>query len=107
MSVTQAEFIEHLVVSGAVMLAALAVAAYVRFRHDVGHRVFLRLILGWVMAVGAVAILSMTAKVTERRCPRNPIEWCRFNDNIPLIATVVFLYVCACLVRSFFLHFNR
>lgn len=107
MSVTRAEFIEHIVVSGSVMLVALAIAAYVRFRFDVGHRAFIRLAIGWFVAVGAVALLSLTAKITERRCPRDPVEWCRFNDNIPLIATVVFIYVGACLVRSFFLHFNR
>ena len=105
--VSRAEFLQHVIVYGAMMAAALGVVAYVRYRYDVGHRVFRRLALAWAASIVGVVVLSLTSKVTTTRCTRDPSEFCRYNDNIPFMATLVFLFFCTCLTRAFFLHFNR
>ena len=105
--VTLAEFLQHVLVSTGVMSLGVAVMAYVRFRYDVGHRTFKRT-LGWFAAsVALVAVLSRTATVTERRCTRDLLEFCRYNDNIPFMVVVVFLFLAGCGIRAFFLHFSR
>jgi beta-lactamase regulating signal transducer with metallopeptidase domain len=105
--VTQAEFFEHLLWSGGIMVVALGVAAYVRYRYDAEHKNFRRIAIWFVVSLAAVAGLSLTADVTETRCTRDPSEFCRYNNNIPFIATVVTLYVAITLGRAFFMHFNR
>jgi len=105
--VTRAEFLEHILVSGIIMAVALGIAAYVRFRYDIGHRVFRHLSAAWAISIGVVMVLSLTSDVTTTRCQSDPSQYCRYIDNIPFIATLVFFYVCTCLVRAFFLHFNR
>ena len=105
--VTAAEFAEHLLVSGAVMGLGLAVVAFVRFKCGVGERVFRRLTTGYVLCLGLVAALSLTSNVTERRCTRDLLEFCRYNDGVPFMAVLVFVFFVTCLLRAFFLHFNR
>ncbi|MGB1504548.1 MAG: hypothetical protein ACPHDT_03585 [Acidimicrobiales bacterium] len=105
--VTRAEFLEHVLWSGGVMVIALGIAAYVRYRYNVGHKKFRRIAIWFVVSLAAVAGLSLTADVTETRCTRDPSEFCRYNDNIPFIATVVFAYVVVTSGRAFFMHFNR
>ncbi len=89
------------------MIVALAVVSYVRFRYDVDHKKFRNIAIWFGVSLAVVASLSLTADVTETRCTRNPTEFCRYNDNIPLIATVVMAYVVITLGRAFFMHFNR
>lgn len=105
--VTLGEFVEHVAWSGGIMLVALGAAAYVRFRYDVGHKKFIRISVWFAASLGAVIALSLTADVTTTRCTRDPSQFCRYNDNIPFIATVVLLYVIITLGRAFFMHFNR
>ena len=64
-------------------------------------------LVGFVMCFAAGMVLSLTSDVTTTRCQRDPSQYCRYIDNIPFIATLVFFYVCTCLVRAFFLHFHR
>ena len=104
---TLAEFVQHVAVSSGVMALGVAAVAIVRYRYDVGHQFFRRLLLGYALTIGLIAVLSATANVTERRCTRNPTEFCRYNDSIPLMAVAVLVFVGTCAVRGFFLHFNR
>ena len=89
------------------MLIALAAAGYVRFRYDVEHEKFRRIAVWFGVSLAVVAGLSLTADVTETRCTRDPSQFCRYNDNIPFIATVVMVYFVITLGRAFFMHFNR
>lgn len=89
------------------MLVALGAAAYVRYRYDIEHKKFRRLTIWFGLSLAAVAVLSLTAEVTETRCTRDPSEFCRYNDNIPFIATVAALYFVITCGRAFFMHFNR
>ena len=54
-----------------------------------------------------VAVLSLTATITEARCTDNPREFCRFNDNIPLMATVVFVYAALVIGRAVMVYLYR
>ena len=105
--VTLGEFIEQVAWSAGFMLLALGTAAYVRFRYDTGHRKFVRMTFWFVASMAIVVTLSLTAEVTETRCTRDPREFCRYNDNVPFIATVVFIYAAVTTGRAFFMHFNR
>ena len=105
--VTLGEFIQQVVWSAGFMLLALGAAAYVRFRYDTGHDKFVRIAIWFVISMVIVVVLSLTAEVTEARCTRDPREFCRYNDNVPFIATVVFGYVVVTAGRAFFMHFNR
>ena len=57
--------------------------------------------------VGEAVFASLTAEGTETRCTGNPREFCRYNDNVPFIATVVAMYFVITCGRAFFMHFNR
>lgn len=105
--VTLGEFIQQVTWSAGFMLIALGAAAYVRFRHDTGHEKFVRIAIWFAVSLAIVVVLSLTAEVTETRCTRDPREFCRYNDNVPFIATVVAAYVVVTLGRAFFMHFNR
>ena len=89
------------------MLVALGGAAYVRFRYGVGHKKFIRMTIWFVVALGAIMTLSLTSEVTVARCTGDPSEFCRYNANVPFIATVAMVYVVITAGRAFFMHFNR
>ena len=102
--VSRAEFLQHVIVSGAMMAAALGVVAYVRYRYDVGHRVFRRLALAWAASIVGVVVLSLTSKVTTTLPATVRVLSVQRQHSLHGDPRVPF---CTCLTRAFFLHFNR
>jgi len=99
--VTLAEFLQHVIVSGVVMAVGLAAVAFTRFRYDTGHKTFRRFAWWFVGLLVLIALLSaFVADVTNIRCPGDPANVCRFNDTVPAMATIAFVYLLAGLWRS-------
>lgn len=90
--VTLAEFVRHVVIGALVMGVGLGAVAYTRFRFDTAHRTFRRFALWYVGLVALTAVLSAMSSVQTKRCPRDPTEFCRFNDSVPAMATIAFIY---------------
>ena len=105
--VTFGEFVQHVLTSSLVMAVSLVVLIVFANRYDDGQAFVRKAFLALPACVGLVAILSLTATVTESRCQRDPSEFCRYNDNIPLMAMVVFLFVAATLLRALLVFFYR
>lgn len=105
--VTFGEFVQHVLTSGLVMAVSLVVLVIAANRWDDGHGFLRKAVIALPICTGVVALLSLTAGVTEARCQSDPQEFCRFNDNIPFMAMVVFGYVVAVLVRALVVFFYR
>ena len=50
---------------------------------------------------------AITSGVTEARCTRDPREWCRYNDNVPFMATVAMIFSGLMLTRALLVWFYR
>ena len=105
--VTFGEFVQHILTSGIVMAVSLVVLVIAANRWDDGHAFLRKALIALPICIGLVAFLSLTAGVTEARCQSDPREFCRFNDNIPFMAMVVFGFVLAVLVRALLVFFYR
>ncbi|MEM9465240.1 MAG: hypothetical protein AAGA90_07690 [Actinomycetota bacterium] len=105
--VTFGEFLQHIITSGLVMAVSLIALVLAANRWDDGHTFLRRALIALPICVGAVALLSLSAGVTEARCQSDPQEFCRFNDNIPFMAMVVFGFVLAVLGRALLVFFYR
>ncbi len=90
--VTTAEFVRHVLIGASVMGVGLGAIAYTRFRFDTAHRTFRRFAAWYVGLVALTAVLSRMSSVQTKRCPRDPTEFCRFNDSVPAMATLAFVY---------------
>ena len=105
--VTFGEFVQHVLTSGLVMAVSVVVLAVVANRWDDGHAFLRKALFALPICTGIIAFLSLGATVTEARCPRDPREFCRFNDNIPFMAMVVFIFVLLVLGRALLVFFYR
>lgn len=105
--VTFGEFLQHVLTAGLVMAVSLVVLVIVANRYDDGHRFLRKALLALPACIGLVALLSLSATVTEARCQSDPREFCRFNDNIPFMAMVVFIFVAIVLARALVVFFYR
>ncbi len=107
MDATGAEFLRYMITSALLMGLGLGAAAYVRFRHNTAHRAFRRLVYYYIGLLALIAVLTAGADVSEVRCRGNPMEWCRYNDSLPVIALVVFAWLLVVLPRARFLYNDR
>jgi hypothetical protein len=105
--VTFGEFMQHVLTSGLVMAVSLVVLAVAANRWDDGHAFLRRALIALPICVGVIAFFSLTATITEARCQSDPREFCRYNDNIPFMAMVVFGFVLAVLARALLVFFYR
>jgi len=105
--VTLAEFVLHITTSTVVMMIGFGAVAFVRFRYDTAHRSFRRFAVAFVGLIVLIAGLSASANVAEVRCRRDPQLICRYNDNVPFMATIVTVFFLTALVRSRMLYNDR
>lgn len=105
--VTFGEFLEHTLTSTVVMSVGLLVLVFFVHRYDDGHSFARKAAIALPICIALIALFSLTATVTESRCQRDPSEFCRYNDNIPFMATVVFGYVGTVLVRALLVFLYR
>lgn len=104
---TVGEFVRHVVTSAVFIAIGLGAVAYVRFRYDTGHRAFRRFLIASAGILACVAGLSLVSSVNEGRCPDDPTEFCRYNDSVPAMATIVGVFVIVALVVSRVLYTER
>lgn len=85
----------------------LGAVAYVRFRHETEQRAFRRFVIAFVVLIVVVAGLSLASTVREARCPDDANEFCRYNDSVPAIATVVAVYVFVAAIAARVIYAER
>ena len=90
--VTLAEFVRHVGLSAALMAVGLGAVAFTRFRFDTAHRTLRGFAIWYVGLIVLIAALSLMSSVSTKRCQRHPTEFCRFNDSVPAMATIAFVY---------------
>ena len=105
--VTFGEFVQHVLTAGLVMAVSLVVLVVAVHRWDDGHRFLRNALIALPICVVAVAVLSLGATVTEARCQRDPAQFCRYNDNIPFMAAIVFGFMLSVTVRALLIFFYR
>ncbi len=105
--VTFGEFLQHVLAAGLTMAASLIVLVVMATRYDDGHGFLRKALYALPVCIGLVAVLSVTSTITESRCQHDPREFCRYNDNIPFMAMVAFLFVGAVLLRALLVFFYR
>ena len=105
--VTFGEFVQHVVTAGWFRAVALVVLVVFVHRYDDGHDFLRKAFLGFLGCLGLIVVLSLTATVTESRCQRDPSEFCRYNDNIPFMAMVVFIFLVLVLGRAWMAYLYR
>ena len=54
-----------------------------------------------------VEILRLVAWIDETRCRRDPMEFCRYNDGVPMMAVIVIVFFVAGVVRARLAYANR
>lgn len=100
--------LRHLVTSAVFIVPSLLLVVVVCWRWQVGKQFTIRnFVLGAVGVMIGVAVLSETAIVRERRCRRDPSEFCEYNDNVPAISVLVFLFFIIAIGRSMMLYGER
>lgn len=105
--VTFAEFVRHVLTVAVAMGVGLGTVAWIRFRHDTAHRTFRRFAWWYGGLVVLTAVISGLSDPRTARCPRDPAELCRFNDSIPVMATIAFFYVSVALVKARWMYNER
>lgn len=98
--VTLADFLRHVLTSAVVMGLGLGAVTYSRFRYDTAHRSFVRFVWWYVGLVALIAILSRMSTVSNIKCPKDPTQVCRFNDTVPAMGTIAFIYTVTALIRA-------
>ena len=105
--VTFGEFVGYMVRSALIMGAAVAAVAVVRWKFGLGTRTLKRLAIGYGLMLLLIAGLILVSNVTETRCRSNPAVFCRYNDGVPSIATVVVVFTAVAVFRAWSLFTNR
>ena len=105
--VTFGEFVQHVLTAGLTMAASIVVLVVFATRYDDAHGFLRRALYALPICMGVVALLSLTAGITETRCTRDPQEFCRYNDNVPFMAMVVVIFVGVVLIRALLVWFYR
>lgn len=104
---TWSEFATYMITSGLIMAIGVVYLAYIRFRYKSGVRALRRMIYWYVGTMAVVAIIARWSEVTETRCRRNPMEYCRYNDGVPVMATIVLVFFLASLIRARIAYADR
>jgi hypothetical protein len=102
-----ANMTRHLVTSAIFVSLALVPVIFVCKKWDVGPGVIRKYsIIGGIvlLLVAGVSAASHTAVV---RCRRDPREFCEYNDSVPMMATMVFVFVATCGYKSWRLYDTR
>lgn len=105
--VTFGEFVQHVLVSGIAMAVSLLVLVALATRYDDGHEFLRKALLALPAVLVVIAVFSLTATITETRCTDDPREFCRYNDNIPFMAMVVFIFLLLVLGRAWLAFLYR
>ena len=105
--VTFGEFLRHVLTAGVTMTVSLLVLVAFAHRYDDARGFVRKAAIALPVCIGLVALLSITSGVTEARCTRDPREWCRYNDNVPFMATVAMIFSGLMLTRALLVWFYR
>jgi len=98
---------EHLVTSAIFVVPALVPIIFVSLKYDLGTRAIRKWSSIAVLVMLLVAGVSAVSHTTVTRCRRNPLEFCEYNDGVPMIATTVLVFVVACGIKAWYLYSER
>lgn len=102
-----ADMTRHLVTSAIFVALALVPIIFVCKKWDVGPGVIRRYSIIGVIVLLLVAGVSAASHTAVVRCRRDPREFCEYNDSVPMMATLVFVFVLTCGFKSWFLYDKR
>ena len=57
--------------------------------------------------VMGTSVVYLWSEVTETRCRRNPMEFCRYNDGVPVMAVIVMVFFVAGITRARLAYADR
>jgi len=89
------------------MAVGFAVLVAVRFRWNVGARSVRNFMIYFGVAFALIVGVAASSKDYEVRCRDDPNEWCIYNDGVPAISTITFVYFASALYRSWNLYDHR
>jgi len=81
--------------------------AYIRFRYKCGVRALRRMTYWYLAGLVVLATIARWSEVTETRCRRNPMEFCRYNDGVPMMAVIVMVFFAAGVIRARLAYADR
>lgn len=99
--------LRHLVTSAILMAPGLGAIAFVRWRYGEGERTLRRFAIAYGVVLVTIAGVSAASTVTLARCPRDPDEWCEYNDSVPAMAVLAFGYALAGCGRAWMLYSEK
>ncbi len=105
--VTWAEFLRHIGFSAAFMAVGLALIGFVRIKYGIGQQLMRQMLITALVMLGIIAVVSRLSTVVEKRCRYDPQEFCRTNDSVPLIFTMVLVFLVICIIRTRSHYWNR
>jgi len=107
MEPTWGEFARYMITSGLVMSIGLFVILYIRIKWQTGAKALRRMFYWYLAAMFVIGLLSKFSEVSEVRCRGNPQEYCRYNDGVAVVATIVIVYFCTSMVRAMIVYGDR
>ena len=104
---TWSEFTTYMITSAVVMGTSVVYLAYIRFRYKCGDRALRRMTYWYLSSLVVIATIARWSEVTETRCRRNPMEFCRYNDGVPVMAVIVMVFFVAGIIRARLAYADR
>ncbi len=96
-----------MITSALVMSIGLFVMLYISVKWKTGQRSLKRMFYWYLGALFVIGLLSRFSEVSEVRCRGNPQEFCRYNDGVAVVATIVIVYFCTSMVRAMLVYGDR
>ena len=96
-----------MVTCAVIMGMSVAYLAYIRFRYTCGAQALRRMMYWYLAGLVVIATIARWSEVTETRCRRDPMEFCRYNDGVPVMAVIVIVFFVAGVVRARLAYANR
>jgi hypothetical protein len=104
---TWSEFTTYMITCAVVMGTSVVYLAYIRFRYKSGARALRRMTYWYLSSLVVIATIARWSEVTETRCRRNPMEFCRYNDGVPVMAVIAMVFFVAGIIRARLAYADR
>ena len=89
------------------MSIGMFVLLYISIKWKTGQRALRRMSYWYLGTLFVIALLSRFSEVSEIRCRGNPQEFCRYNDGVAVVATLVIVFFCTSMIRAMIVYGDR